>query len=163
MANFVYTIKLESEGTVMEGIPVFGIAPLERDPSDDAYKAKNAQQVRNIVWQAAGARGITLAVPYPGVARFFLPRTRYETLTLFPNDKPDDAFNSLPDTYTFDRVNVGHNKPMDFQTFSVSGLELKWIYSYGVKNLKNKYGTDVPSVMAMVRPFAVSIGFDKLR
>jgi hypothetical protein len=163
MPNFVYTIALGSGNTRIEGIPVFGFAPVDQDPGNPYYRAQSAHDVRNIVWQADGARGLTLAVPYPEVYKFFNPKTQYETLTIFPNDKPDEQFNTIGDTYTFESIVVGASTPMDFGTFKVSPRELQWIYSFGVKNLKNKYGTDVPGVIAMVRPFAVKVGFDQLR
>ena len=163
MPGFVYTIALSSGSSRFEGIPVFGFAPVDQDPGNDNFRAKSPQDVRNIVFQAAGARGLTLAVPYPEVYKYFNPKTQYETLTIFPNDKPDDQFNTIADTYTFDSIVVGSAAPMDFGTFKVSPREMQWIYSFGVKNLKNKYGTDVPGVTAMFRPFAVRVGFDQLR
>ncbi|HXJ88485.1 MAG TPA: hypothetical protein VMS18_16815 [Candidatus Binatia bacterium] len=163
MPSFVYTITLASGSSKFEGIPVFGFAPVDQDPGDPSFRAQSAHDVRDIVWQAAGARGMTLAVPYPEVYKYFNPKTQYETLTIYPNDKPDDQFNSISETYTFDSIVVGTNSPMDFGTFKVSPREMQWIYSFGVKNLKNKYGTDVPGVAAMFRPFAVKLGFDQLR
>ena len=163
MPNFVYTIALGSGNTRIEGISVYGFAPVDQDPGLPNYRAHTAQDVRGIVWQAAGARGLTLAVPYPEVYKYFNPKTQYETLTIFPNDKPDEQFNTTGDTYTFDSIVVGTSTPMDFGTFKVSPREMLWIYSFGVKNLKNKYGTDVPGVTAMFRPFAVRVGFDQLR
>lgn len=163
MPNFVYTITLESGRSKLEGIPVYGFAPIERNPGDAYYKAQSALDVKNIVGQAAGARGLTLAVPYPEVYKYFNPKTQYATLTIFPNDKPEDQFNSIADTYTFDSIVVGDSRPMDFGTFKVSSREMQWVYAFGVKNLKNRYGTDVPGVAAMYRPFAVNLGFDQLR
>lgn len=163
MPSFVYTITLASGSSRFEGIPVFGFAPVEQDPGNPNYKAQSAHEVRDIVWQAAGARGMTLAVPYPEVYKYFNPKTQYESLTIFPNDKPEDQFNTTADTFTFDSIVVGASTPMDFGTFKVSPREMQWIYSFGVKNLKNKYGTDVPGVTAMFRPFAVKLGFDQLR
>jgi hypothetical protein len=162
MPNFVYTITLASGSTRFEGIPVYGFAPVDQDPGGPSYKAQNMHDVRDIVWQAAGARGLTLAVPYPEVYKYFNPQTQYESLTIFPNDKPDDQFNTVG-TFTFDSIVIGASTPMDFGTFKVSPRELQWIYSFGVKNLKNRYGTDVPGVIAMVRPFAVKVAFDQLR
>ena len=163
MPNFVYTIALGSGSTRIEGIPVFAFAPVDQDPGLPNYRAQSAHDVRGIVWQAAGARGLTLAVPYPEVYKYFNPTTQYETLTIFPNDKPDEQFNTSGDAYTFDSIVVGTSKPMDFGTFKVSPREMLWIYSFGVKNLKNKYETDVPGVTAMFRPFAVKLAFDQLR
>ena len=163
MSNFVYTIALTAGNSRLEGIPVYGFAPLERDPGDDFYKAQSKQQVKDIVNQAAGARGLTLAVPYPEVARYFQPKTRYESLTIFPNDKPEDQYNTISDTYTFDSIGIGASRPMDFGTFKVSSREMQWIYAFGVKNLKNRWGNDVPGVAAMYRPFAVNLMFAQLR
>lgn len=163
MPNFVYTITLVSGKTKLEGIPVYGFAPGAEDPGLRMYKAQSAAEVQQIVFQAAGARGLTLAVPYPETYTYFQPNTRYDSLTIFPNDKSDEAFNSLANTYTFDTVGIGETKPMAFGTFSVSQKELNWIYDFGVKNLKNKWGTDRPGVAAMYRPFAVNLDFSELR
>jgi hypothetical protein len=163
MARFVYTIALSSGNSRLEGIPVYGFAPGDQDPGDPNFKAQTAQDVRDNVWHAAGARSLTLAVPYPEVYKYFKPKTQYESLTIYPNDKPDDPYNSISDTYTFESIGIGNSRPMDFGTFSVSAKEMQWIYDFGVKNLKNKYGTDAPGVAAMYRPFAVTVGFDQLR
>jgi hypothetical protein len=163
MPNFVYTISLISGRSKLEGIPVYGFAPGDEDPGIRLYKAQSAADVQSIVYQAAGARGLTLAVPYPETYTYFQPKSRYDSLTIFPNDKPDDQFNSLTDTYTFDSIGIGESKPMAFGTFNVSQKELNWIYDFGVKNLKNRWRTDVPGVAAMYRPFAVNLMFDQLR
>jgi len=163
MPNFVYTITLISGTSKMEGIPVYGFAPGDQDPSDPGNKAQSAVEVKNNVYRVAGNRAMTLAVPYPETYKYFQPKTHYDTLTIFPNDKPEEQFNSISDTYTFDSVYIGDSKPMDFGTFNISPREMMWVYAFGVKNLKNKYGTDVPGVVAMYRPFAVNLAFDQLR
>ena len=162
MATFVYTLTLVSGGSKLEGIPMYGFAPVDQDPADPNFKAQSAHEVRDIVWQSAGARGMALAVPYPEVYKYFNPKTKYDTLTILPNDKPDDQFNVTGDTYSFDSIVIGDSRPMDWGTFKVSQKELEWIYAFGVKNLKNKYGTDTPGVAAMYRPFAVKLGFNQL-
>jgi hypothetical protein len=102
---------------------------------------------------------LTLAVPCR-VYKFFNPDS-IRNLTIFPNDKPTS--NSTPSaTLTFESIVVSASTPMDFGTFKVS-REIAVDRLFQVKNLKNKYGTDVPGVIAMVRPFAVKVGFDQLR
>ena len=90
MANFVYTMTLASGNSKLEGTTVYGFAPLELDPTAPHYKAQSAldvqNDVQNIVLQASGAPGLTLAVPYAEVYKYFIPRfipTQYHALTIF--------------------------------------------------------------------------------
>ena len=75
MANFVYTMTLASGNSKLEGTPIYGFAPLEPDPAAPHYKAQSALDVQNIVLQASGTPGLTLAVPSAEVYKYFFPKT----------------------------------------------------------------------------------------
>ncbi len=83
MPNFVYTMTLASGNSKLEGTPVYGFAPLELDPADPYYKAQSALDAQNIVFQASGTPELTVAVPCPEVYKYFIPKTQFDSLTIF--------------------------------------------------------------------------------
>ena len=102
MPNFVYTMTLASGNSKLVGTPVDGFAPLELDSAATHYKAQSAldvqNNVQNIVLQASGTPGLTLAVPSAEVYKYFIPcfipKTQYDSLTIFWGNQGPDRSNA---------------------------------------------------------------------